>query len=96
MGKPVGADLVQGRGVMATQNGGTAVLIDESVATAVAEADPVQQMMEHLRNSGAVEVARLQAAEVAQRARDALEIVPPSPARGELAHLIELVLDRDK
>lgn len=97
MGKPVGADLAQGRGVMTTYNGGTAVIQNNvGVATAVAEADPIQQMMEHLRNSGAVEVARAQAIETAQRARTALNTIPPSPARDELNGLIDLVLDRDK
>ncbi|MCP4427765.1 MAG: polyprenyl synthetase family protein [Chloroflexi bacterium] len=98
MGKPVGADLVQGRGVMAAQNGEKlATHADgDRIATAVAEADPVQQMMEHLRNSGAVEVARMQAAEMAQRARTALDKVPPSSTRDDLASLIDLILNRDK
>jgi octaprenyl-diphosphate synthase len=94
LGKPVGADLAQNRGVMATQNGGTAVMQEESVATAVA--DPFQSMMERLRESGAVDVARMQAIETAQRARNALADVPPSPMRDELEELIDLVLNRDK
>jgi geranylgeranyl pyrophosphate synthase len=94
MGKPVGADLAQNRGVLATQNGGTAVLEEESVATVTV--DPFQAMMEHLRDSGAVEIARLQARETADRARAALKRVPPSPIRDELDNLIDLVLDRDK
>lgn len=95
MGKPVGADLAQHRGVMAAQNGGTAVM-EEEMVTAVAEADPIQAMMERLRESGAVDVARMQAQETAQRARAALHNVPPSPMRDELENLIDLVLDRDK
>lgn len=98
MGKPVGADLAQNRGVMATQNGGTAVMEEErtAVATAVAEADPFQAMMQRLRDSGAVEVARMQANETAQRARKALLNVPNSPMRDELEALIDLVLNREK
>ncbi len=97
MGKPVGADVAQGRGITAAQNGKiTPDHADGGVATAVAPADPVQQMMEQLRSSGAVEIARMQAIETADRARAALEILPPSPARDELTNLIELVLNRDK
>ena len=98
LGKPVGTDLAQNRGVLATQNGGTAVIEEESVAvaTAVAEVDPFKAMMERLRNSGAVEVARLQALETAERARAALTRVPPSPMRDELENLIDMVLNRDK
>jgi geranylgeranyl pyrophosphate synthase len=53
-------------------------------------------MMASLRESGAVEIARLQAIEMADRARIALETVPSSPAQAELAELIELVLERDQ
>ena len=97
MGKPAGADLAQGRGVMAAHNGGAAVLssTSQTTATAVAQADPIQLMMERLRETGAVDIARIQAAEMAQRARQALTRVPPSPARDELTALIDTVLDRD-
>ena len=96
LGKPIGTDLSQGRGVLAVQNGGVSMPHDgETMATAVAEADPVQDMMNRLRESGAVEIARMQATEVAQRARTALQSVPPSPARDELAYLIDMVLQRD-
>ncbi len=94
MGKPVGTDIVQSRGVMATQNGGQ--LIVEGQATAVLEEDPLQKMMARLRESGAVEIARLQANEMADRARDALETIAESPAHTELEALIDLVLDRDQ
>ncbi|MCB9003870.1 MAG: polyprenyl synthetase family protein, partial [Ardenticatenaceae bacterium] len=60
MGKPVGTDLTQGRGVMAVQNGEAFVSGDGVAATAVAD-DPLQAMMARLRESGAVEIARLQA-----------------------------------
>jgi geranylgeranyl pyrophosphate synthase len=96
LGKPVGADLAQNRGVMTAQNGGTAVLEEERVATATAAVDPFRAMMERLRESGAVDVARMQAVETAQRARAALAKVPPSPMRDELESLIDLVLNRDK
>ncbi len=94
LGKPVGSDLAQNRGVMVTQNGG---VVDE-VATAVAEAevddDPIAQMMAKLRDSGAVDIARMQAEEMAQRARTALEQVPVSEAKNEMMNLIDVVLDR--
>ena len=97
LGKPVGADLAQNRGVMAVQNGDrVAVVNGGEMVTAVADADPFQQMMARLRDSGAVDVARLQAQETAVRARNALQQIPLSPARDELENLIDMVLDRDK
>lgn len=96
LGKPVGTDLRQNRGVLAVQNGEGSFAGDGTVATAVAEMDPLQKMMSRLRESGAVDIARMQAYEVAERARQALEKVPPSPARDELEYLIDVVLDRDR
>jgi octaprenyl-diphosphate synthase len=102
LGKPVGADVVQGRGAFVAQNGRTILSLQgggEAVAEPVVtleETDPIQMMMSKLRNSGAIELARLQAREVAERARNALSIVPPSPARESLEDLIDLVLDRDR
>jgi geranylgeranyl pyrophosphate synthase len=97
MGKPTGLDVSQNRGVAMAQNGG------DDVITAVAElepepeeeTDPFKLMMQNLRESGAVEVAKFQAEEMAGRARAALTRVPPSEARDELESLIDLVLDRD-
>jgi octaprenyl-diphosphate synthase len=93
LGKPVGTDVAQNRGVMATQNGGFAV---KEAVTAVAELenDPIAQMMANLRESGAVEIARMQAEETGSRARAALASLPASPAKTEMGNLIEAVLDR--
>jgi octaprenyl-diphosphate synthase len=92
LGKPVGGDLVRGEGVLMTQNGHTT-----NGVTAVVEApDPIKEMMARLRDSGAVEVARMQAFELADRARQVLELLPPSPARQELADLVDEVVNRDK
>jgi octaprenyl-diphosphate synthase len=94
MGKPTGLDISQNRGVAMAQNGG-------DVLTAVAElqveeeTDPFKRMMQNLRESGAVEVARFQAQEMASRARNALSHVPASEARDELENLVDLVLERD-
>lgn len=98
LGKPVGTDLAQNRGVLTAQNGGTAVINEAGIATAtaVADVDPFKAMMARLRDSGAVDVARMQAVETAERARAALDNVPPSPMRDELDNLIDLVLNRDK
>jgi geranylgeranyl pyrophosphate synthase len=96
LGKPVGTDLAQNRGVMMVKNGGVPEQAETVTAVAEAEDDPVARMLENLRNSGAVEIARMQAQEVAERARQALKIVPPSEAKTELEEIIELVLNRDK
>lgn len=91
MGKPVGLDVRQGRGAMLVNNGSMTL-----EGTATLEHDPVQEMLARLRESGAVEVARQQAEEVAGRARQALYQVAPSPARDELENLIDLVIDREQ
>ncbi len=94
MGKPAGLDMAQNRGVGMTVNGSnghTAVLEAPAVA-----ADPIEAMMAKLRSSGAVDIARAEADRMAQRAYDALENVPPSPARDELSRLVDMVLDRKK
>jgi geranylgeranyl pyrophosphate synthase len=113
LGKPVGNDVAQGRGVLATQNGGQMSHRQEGEEVATAEAaaakvaaakvtgaidgaDPIQQMLARLRESGAVDIARLQAVETAQRARAALSRIPPSPASTELATLVDLVLERER
>ncbi len=96
MGKPAGLDLAQNRGVMMAQNGGGI----ESTATAVAEAelpdDPIARMMARLRESGAVDIARLQAREMANRARTALDELPDSEARDEMLELVDLVMERNR
>ena len=99
LGKPVGTDLLQGRGVLVAQEGlhpidgdGTLTAVVEAVK--VDSVDPIQQMMASLRESGAVEVARLQAEEMGRRAKKALVTVPPSTARTELLSLVDTVLKR--
>lgn len=91
LGKPVGTDIAQNRGVMATQNGGLAV---KETAVAEIDDDPIALMMANLRESGAVDIARMQAEETATRARTALANVPASLAKTEMEALIEAVLDR--
>ncbi|MFN2123268.1 MAG: polyprenyl synthetase family protein, partial [Candidatus Promineifilaceae bacterium] len=74
MGKPVGSDLIQGRGVLAVTNG-LAAKDGDRKGTAVADLavkekpDAIEQMMANLRDSGALEIARMQAEETGQRAR---------------------------
>lgn len=91
LGKPVGTDIAQNRGVMATQNGGLAV---KETAVAEMDDDPIARMMSNLRESGAVEIARIQAQETAERARAALLDVPASPAKTEMESLVTAVLQR--
>ena len=97
MGKPTGLDVSQNRGVgvAVAQNGGEDVLTAVVELELEEETDPFKLMMQNLRESGAVEVAKFQAEEMAGRARAALTRVPPSEARDELESLIDLVLDRD-
>ncbi|WP_374686836.1 polyprenyl synthetase family protein [Promineifilum sp.] len=108
LGKPVGADVAQGRGAFVAQgaanhtgeaNGRTILSLragSEPAVVAEKEADPIAAMMSKLRTSGAIELARIQAIEVVERARRALELVPPSAARDELERLTYEVIERDR
>lgn len=111
LGKPIGADLAQGRGafvasppngktILSLHAGGDAAAVAEAEAVATGEpgdeADPIARMMAKLRTSGAIEAARLQALEMIERARRALDEVPPSAARDELLALTEDVIERDR
>ncbi|MFN2135059.1 MAG: polyprenyl synthetase family protein, partial [Candidatus Promineifilaceae bacterium] len=100
LGKPVGNDLLQGRGVLAVSNGldrrndaRTTTVADVAVQD---RPDAIEQMMANLRESGALELVRLQAVESAERARQALIPLPPTSAKSELLSLVDLVLDRHK
>ncbi len=96
MGKPTGNDVVQGAGAIVAQNG-KKINHQVAVAEKAAQADdPIQAMMARLRESGAVEVARMQADELARRARQALDHLPASPARKELEALVDLVVNREQ
>lgn len=92
LGKPIGGDLVRGEGVMIAQNGKHTAA---AMAAPVADADPIKEMMIRLRESGAVDIARAQAHEIAERARMVLAVLPPSPARIELNELVDTVIDRE-
>lgn len=94
LGKPVGLDVAQNRGVMVAEGAVTQVRNGNTVVAELADSDPVKQMMIRMRESGALELARLQAVEMANRAREALMTVAPSTARDELEELIDLVIDR--
>ena len=94
MGKPVGADLLKGTGVAMLQNGGKTNQGDGQVAEA--EADPFQQLMLDLRESGAVEVARAEAQEMAGRARRAIARLPESAARQQMEQLIDSTVERER
>ncbi len=91
MGKPRGLDVAQGRGVaVASQSGGN----NGHTAVLDADDDPIQRMLNKLRESGAVEVARYEADRMASEARAALKLLPPSPAVDALDAIIDDVLER--
>jgi geranylgeranyl pyrophosphate synthase len=96
LGKPVGTDLSQGRGAFVAQGERAILTLQPTVEAAVDENDPIARMMAKLRTSGAIELARLQAEEMVDRARRALDPIAPSAARDELEALTNLVLERDR
>lgn len=101
LGKPVATDITTNRGVMVANNERALLQLPmngeaTAVANGAASDDPIERMMAKLRESGTIEVAKMQAFEMAERARAALERIPPSPARDRLHGLIDLVVDRDR
>lgn len=97
MGKPVGLDVAQGRGVVVAEahgNGNGMAAVAAPPSQNLPDDDPVKRMMERMRDSGAIELAKLQAVEMGNRARQALSVLPDSPAKAELDGLITAVLDR--
>ena len=96
LGKPIGTDLSQGRGAFVAQGERAILTLQPAAEATVDENDPIARMMAKLRNSGAIELARLQAAEMVDRARRALDPIGPSAARDELDSLTNLVLERDR
>lgn len=101
MGKPVGLDVAQGRGVVVAEsvNGNSNGSYNgngAAVAEALPDDDPVKRMMDRMRDSGALELARLQAVEMGDRARKALEPLPESEGKIALNELIDMVIDRSK
>ena len=93
MGKPVGKDIVQGAGAIVAQNGKE---LGASVQVPKDTSDPIRDMLARLRDSGAVDVAMVQAREYSVRAIDALQIVPDSPSRRELIALVESAVQRQR
>ncbi len=91
MGKPRGLDVSQNRGVAVANSSS----LNNQVAVAAEEIeDPIERMMQQLRESGAVEIARLEADRMAEKAHAALAKLEPSPAVTEMGQIIDQVLER--
>jgi len=90
LGKPVGSDLVQGAGAFNATNGQGGLPGSKS-----ATPDPIEAMMARMLDSGAIEVAKAEALEMASRAREALSSLPESDARTELESLVGLAVARE-
>ena len=107
MGKPKGLDLEQNRGVAMTTNGngnGNVMYADGGDyrngaiggdGMSKMPHEVVQDIAEKLEGTNAIELAKLQAQNLGERARAELMHLPPSPARDDLEHFIDLVLNRD-
>ena len=99
MGKPVGLDVAQGRGVVVAEgsangNGSYSNGAPAAVAQQLEDDDPVKKMMDRMRDSGALELAKMQAAEMGERARKALGPLPSSEIKDALDELVDMVVDR--
>jgi len=96
LGKTAGLDLAQGRGYGAAygSNGkgvsGVAVVEDDEQST-----DPMVTIRRKLLRGDAILEARAQARQLAELAIANLNVLPSSPAKGELIDLAYLVVDRD-
>lgn len=94
MGKPVGVDVVQGRGVAAVrqpQNGREM----EAVEVIVEDGDdPLLAVKRNLIAGGAVEEGHKMIQVLQAQARSVLGDLPPGPAVDELHHLLTYVVER--
>lgn len=91
LGKPTGNDINQGSGAIIAQNGKNQA---EGSTSSESSNDPIVTMMAKLKESGAIELALHEAREMAAKALACLEGLPHSPAKEELASLVDLVLER--
>lgn len=89
LGKPVGSDLHQGSGAIMAQNGKKVNNIPKTRS-----ADPIEDMLARLQESGAIEAAQIQAQIWAVNARTALLRTPATPIRDELESLVDFVIRR--
>jgi octaprenyl-diphosphate synthase len=104
MGKGVGLDVGQGKGVAAAyasgENGRDNVLLSD-VATLEArppvpgDGDPFLAIKRRLIAGGAVGEGRQMARTLSAQARAKLDLLPPSPAVDQLRELVWLVVNRD-
>jgi len=83
LGKPVGADLVQGKSGL------------PALTTPPAMRETVAALAERLVNNGTIEEAVRQAHKFAGRAATALDLLPPSSARSALIALARSAVERD-
>ena len=97
MGKPVGSDVVQGAGAFMAQNGRQfSSEVPAGPSTTADAPDPIADLLNRLRESGAVDVALAKAYDYATEAREALRILPNSAARQQLDSLVDLVVNRQR
>ncbi len=97
MGKAAGVDLPQGKGVGAAvvygAQGGNGIAT--APPTTEPEGDPFAPIKRRLIEGGAVEEGRQMAQMIAAQALAALNKLPESPYRAELARLVDMVINRD-
>src|SRR4030095_5600349 len=102
LGKPVGGDLREGKVTLPIiyllQRGGEAAdsLIRTVVADRAVSKEQWRQIVALLREHRTPDLAYAKATEYAQRAKDALDVFPPSRERDALKALADFVLARDR
>ena len=92
LGKPVARDLTEGKMSLATL---FALKRVEETRDALLSWDP-DQVARLLHDTGALEYAMLRAREYAERAKEALSILPGSEAKVELCQLADFACDRER
>lgn len=98
MGKNVGDDLAEGKATLplihAMTNGHSGDASTVRYAIRSGGSDQLTPVLEAVHNSGAIEYCRRCAAEEAAQARQCLEVLPDSPHRQALHHLVDLAVQR--
>lgn len=100
MGKPVGVDVSQGRGVGAvaskSTNGHAHVEVEDAAPDRdITTSDQILAIKQRLIDNGAVEEGRQMIGLLASQARAKLDLLPPGPAVDELNELVTFVAERE-
>lgn len=102
MGKPSGADLREGQvtfpllAVLPSLGAAERRLVQTVIESETESAESIAEVLDLVRARGGISATRTMATRYAERARESLQLLPPTPARDVLDAAIDYVLARDR